>query len=418
MFNECTFSYKNNELYAENVPVKDIIKETSTPVYIYSTESFKQQLLKLKDAFKNYSSIICYSVKVNHNINVIKYFAEQGCGMDIVSGGELYRAKKAEVDMEKVVYSGVAKTKQEIREALENGILMINVESEQELIRINEVAGEINKKAPIAIRVNPAVDAKTHPHITTGLKENKFGIDHEMVVDIYKLANNLPNIEIVGIDCHIGSQILDILPYKDAIKVIAKYVGELKKEGINIKYIDMGGGLGTPYREGETELNVNEYADEIYNGFKEYGDFTFIVEVGRFLTAQAGILVTNVEYIKKNVVGKTFVIVDTGINSLIRPTLYNAYHYIATVNKNNKKIVTDIVGPICESADYFGKNREINMVEQDDLIAISDAGAYGMVMASHYNSHSLPAEVLVNDKSFKIIRRSEKYEDLLFGEIL
>lgn len=300
MIQEPNFYYKENQLYVENIPVKKIIKEVGSPAFIYSENSFKTQLNKFKKAFQGFDIHICYSMKVNHNVNVINYFVEEGCGVDIVSGGELYRAKVSGVDTSKVVYSGVAKTNHEIIEAINSDILMFNVESEQELERINTIAEKLNKRANIAIRVNPGVDAKTHPHITTGLNKNKFGIDHSVVLDVFKRASKLKNIHLSGIDCHIGSQLLDIKPYKAAIKIIADYVEQLKKEGIEIKYIDIGGGIGIPYKKEQKEIDVCEYAKIITDAFNNPHDFTFIIEPGRFLTAQAGILVTEVQYVKQN----------------------------------------------------------------------------------------------------------------------
>jgi len=280
----------------EDVPVDEIIKETGTPTYIYSTGSFKGQLAKLQDAFKDIPSIICFSVKVCHNVNVIKFFVEEGCGLDIVSGGELFRALKSGADPKKIVYSGVAKTEKEIKETIEAGILMLNVESEQELERINKIGGELNKRMPVAIRVNPNIDAKTHPYITTGMKKNKFGIDHELVLPVYRKAHTMKNIEVVGIDCHIGSQLLDVTPYKEALQIIAGYVKKLRAEDIPIKYVDVGGGIGVPYKEDDLAVSAAEYANAITSPFSDIPGITFILEPGRFLAGPGGILVTRVQY--------------------------------------------------------------------------------------------------------------------------
>lgn len=420
MIKKPSFHYEGNDLYAERIPVRKIISEVGSPAFIYSEASFEEQLNSLKKAFEGFSTLICYSMKVNHNVNIIEYFVKNGCGIDIVSGGELYKAQVAGVDPNKVVYSGVAKTKREIFDAINSNILMFNVESMQELERINAIAESLGKKVNVAIRVNPGVDAKTHPHITTGLKKNKFGIDHTLVIDAFKAAARLQNINLVGIDCHIGSQLLDITPYKDAMEVISGYVDKLRKDGIEIKYIDVGGGVGTPYAEGQQPIDINRYAQVITDAFTNPKDLTFILEPGRFLAAQAGLLVTEVQYTKTNSHGKNFVIVDTGMNAMIRPPLYDAHHEVLPVEKEPEDgtFIADVVGPICESTDFFAKDREMQVVEQGDLIAVSDTGAYGIVLASHYNSHSIPVEVLVRDEDYKLIRMRESYQDMLAHEVL
>ncbi|NJD04072.1 MAG: diaminopimelate decarboxylase [Ruminiclostridium sp.] len=410
--------YEKNNLMVEGVMVEKIINEVGTPAYIYSKSSFIDQLKQLKDAFKDYSAIICYSIKACHNTNIIKIFVNEGCGLDIVSGGELYRALKASVDPRKIVYSGVGKTSREITESINAGILMFNVESEQELERINRIGSSLNNKAPVSIRVNPGVDAKTHPYITTGMKENKFGIDSGKVIDIFRLASKMSNIEVCGIDVHLGSQLLNPKPYGEAMKIIAGYVKQLKDENIDIRYVDVGGGLGISYKEEQQAVSVQEYASLITESFIDIPGITFILEPGRFLTAQAGILVARVQYVKDNLYGKRFVIVDTGMHHLIRPPLYGGYHSIIPVRKKSDvRIKADVVGPICESTDFLGKKCLLEEVYQDDLLAVTDTGAYGIVLASHYNSHSLPVEVLVDGAGFKIIRQKETYEDLLYGEL-
>jgi diaminopimelate decarboxylase len=415
--NKSRFKYKDNNLYVEGVSIEKIVKKIGTPVYVYSESYFHDQLSMLKKAFEKASVLICYSLKVCHNVNVVKSFVEKGCGLDIVSGGELYRGIKSGVDPKKIIYSGVAKTTKEIREAIQTGILMFNVESEQELDRINKIGGEKGEKVPIAIRVNPNVDAQTHPHITTGMKKNKFGIDHSLIMNIYKKAKNLSNIEIVGIDCHIGSQILDIKPFRDAIKIIARYTKELQRDGINIKYVDVGGGLGIPYKDSDRVISCKEYANAVTKPFKGM-DIMFILEPGRFLTASAGVLIAEVQYTKENSAGKKFVIINTGMHHLIRPPLYDGFHRIIPLKrKSTNKIKVDVVGPICESTDFLARDRELEEVESGDILAITDVGAYGMVLSSHYNSHPLPPEVLVKGSNYKIIREKETYEDLLFKEV-
>jgi diaminopimelate decarboxylase len=409
--------YDEQNLMMENLKVEDIVRETGTPAYLYSKGSFLNQLGQLKEAFGQSKVLFCYSMKVCHNRNIAKVFVDEGCGVDIVSGGELYRALKAGADPKKIVYSGVAKTVKEIREAIEAGILMFNVESEQELLRINEIATAMDKTVSIALRINPGVDAKTHPYITTGMKENKFGIDCEMGIDIFQKAMKMKHIQVSGIDLHIGSQLLDVTPYGEAMQIAAEYVRTLRAMDISIRYVDVGGGIGIPYTEDKSSPDLKKYAELITGPFKDMPDITFILEPGRFLTAQAGILVTEVQYIKDNSYGKRFVIIDSGMHHLIRPCLYQAYHNILPVTKKGKaEREVDIVGPICESTDFFAKNRMIEEVAQGDLLAVTDAGAYGIVMGSHYNSHSLPMEILVDRDSYKIIRRKETYEDLALGE--
>ncbi len=411
--------YNDQQLMMEDLRVEDITQDIGTPAYLYSKGSLLNQLMRLKEAFSQSKTLICYSLKVCHNTNIAKVFVEEGCGIDIVSGGELYRALKAGADPKKIVYSGVAKTVNEIKEAIDADILMFNIESEQELIRIHDIASAMNKTVSVALRINPGVDAKTHPYITTGMKENKFGIDSEMGIDIFRRAMQMKHINVCGIDLHIGSQLLDITPYGEAIKIVAEYVRKLRSMGIPIQYIDIGGGIGIPYSEEKNSPDLSEYADLIINPFRDMQDITFVLEPGRFLTAQAGILITEVQYIKDNSYGKRFVIIDSGMHHLIRPSLYQAYHNIIPVNRKEKSMKeVDIVGPICESTDFLAKSRHMEEVSQGDLLAVTDAGAYGIVMASHYNSHSLPAEILVDQDTYHIIRRKETYEDLLLGEIM
>lgn len=412
------FYYKNGKLMVEEIEVEKIIKEVGTPTYIYSQKKFQEQFHQLTSSFKNVSTIICFSLKVCHNLNIIRLFTTWGCGLDIVSGGELFRALKAGADPQKIVYSGVAKTVKEIREAIEAGILLFNVESEQELVRINEIAEQLHKKVSIAIRVNPDIDAKTHPYITTGMKENKFGIDSEKVFSIYHKANQMRNVVPIGIDCHIGSQLLDLTPFGEATKKIARIVEKLRSEGIYITYVDVGGGLGIPYKDEEKPISCEEYARLITEPFEKIPDITFILEPGRFLAGSAGILITRVQYIKENSYKKRFVIVDTGMHHLLRPPLYGAHHKIIPIKETlGEKKKVDVVGPICESTDFLAKNYYLEEVRQDDLLAIIDCGAYCIVLASHYNSHFLPVEVLVNGNQFRIIRTKETYENMIANDV-
>lgn len=413
-----SFYYKKNQLFVENIQVDSIIHKLGTPTYIYSQASFINQLVQLKNAFKKIPHLICYSLKVCHNINVIRLFVENGCGLDIVSGGELYRAIKSGCDVKRIVYSGVGKTEQEIKEAVEAGILMLNIESEQELERINNIGRICKKQVPIAIRVNPNIDAKTHPYITTGLRKNKFGIDHKTILPLYKKAVKQKYIKVVGIDCHIGSQLLQVKPYNDAALRIAEYIRLLKKEGIDITYVDMGGGLGIPYKQKDNPIDIEEYAQVISKTFTDFPNITIILEPGRFLTALGGVLVTKVQYIKQNSYKKKFIIVDTGMHHIIRPPLYGGFHSISPIiKKKQKKQLVDIVGPICESTDFLVKGFPLENVKQDDLLSIANVGAYCMVLSSQYNSHPRPAEVLVNGSKYSVIRKRETYKDMLCNEI-
>ncbi len=412
-----TFKYVDNELYAENVKVNDIVSEVGTPVYVYSKNHFVSQFEKLDRTFKG-NHIICFAVKANSNLAVIKTFAELGAGADIVSKGELFRALKAGIEPSKIVFSGVAKTKDEIEYALENGILMFNVESEDELLNINAAAKEKGRKAPISFRVNPDVDPKTHPYISTGLKKNKFGVPYDKALELYLKAKELENIEIVGVQFHIGSQLLDTMPIYDASVRIAKLIKELQGEGIEISIADVGGGVGIVYNEDEDkEPSIETYAEQVEKAFNGLG-IKLVFEPGRFLVGNGGILVSRVVYHKSNG-AKNFMIVDAGMNDLLRPSLYNAYHEIKPlVKKGNKKLKCDIVGPICETGDFFARDYEIDDVKNGDCIVVFSAGAYGFTMSSNYNSRPRPAEVLVEGDRFRVVRARETLEDLIRGEEL
>jgi diaminopimelate decarboxylase len=345
---------------------------------------------------------------------LLRLFSSLGGGVDVVSGGELYRAIKGGADPQKIVFSGVGKRVDEIEYALKTGILMFNVESSQELQVINEVAGRIGKKANIAIRVNPDIDPKTHPYISTGLKQNKFGIDILRAPMAYRLASQLPNLKIVGIDCHIGSQLIEVEPIIEALRKLKQLVGNLRKEGMEIQYLDLGGGLGITY-EDEEPPHPMEYASNIFEEIKGFG-CTLILEPGRVIVGNAGILVSKVLYTKENE-EKRFVIVDAGMNDLVRPSYYGSYHQILPVKEESREeIVTDVVGPICESSDFLAKERKMPKVNPGELIAVMSAGAYGFSMSTNYNSRPRVAEVIVRDDQMFVIRRRENYEDLIRGE--
>ncbi|QDJ13484.1 diaminopimelate decarboxylase [Mergibacter septicus] len=405
------FNYKNNQLYAEDVAVTALAKQYGTPLYIYSRATLERHWHAFDRALGNHPHLICYAVKANSNIALLQLLAQLGSGFDIVSGGELERVLVAGGDPKKVVFSGVAKSHTEIRRALEVGIRCFNVESEAELRRINHIATELGKKAPISLRVNPDVDAKTHPYISTGLKNNKFGINVEQARATYHLASTLTGIEIVGLDCHIGSQLTELQPFLDSADRLLVLLNQLKQDGIQLKHLDLGGGLGVCYHQ-ETPPHPQEYAQALLAKFAQYPDLEIILEPGRAIAANAGILVTKVEYLKFNQ-HINFAIVDTGMNDMIRPALYQAYMEIIEVDRNltRESHLYDVVGPICETSDFLGKQRQLAIAE-GDLLAQRSAGAYGASMASHYNSHPKAAEVLVDGDLAYLIKRRENIADL------
>ncbi|HHI97542.1 MAG TPA: diaminopimelate decarboxylase [Thermodesulfatator atlanticus] len=408
------FQYRENELYAEEVPVRRIARKVGTPFYLYSAATLRRHYRVFDQAFKTLPHLVCYAVKANSNLAVLRLLAREGAGADIVSGGELFRALKAGIPAEKIVFSGVGKTAREIRLALKAGILMFNVESLEELKSIARIARKMKKKAPIAIRVNPDVNPKTHPYISTGLKENKFGLDVETAFKAYQLAKEDPYLEIVGIDCHIGSQLTQLSPFVEALRRIKAFLKRLATVGISVRYLDLGGGLGIVYGE-EEPPPPEKYAQaliEELNGLS----VTLILEPGRVLVGNAGILVTKVLYYKETP-AKKFLIVDAGMNDLLRPAFYQAYHEIIPVLKKERpSIVADVVGPICETGDFLARERELPLVKPGELLAVMSAGAYGFVMASNYNSRPRPAEVMVNGEEFYVVRRRETYAKLVAGE--
>ena len=408
------FQYKGNELFAEDVAIKDIAAKVGSPVYIYSHATLERHYKAFDNAFATMPHTICYSVKANSTQSVLKTFIKLGGGVDIVSGGELFRALKAGVDPKKVVYSGVGKKDDEIEYSLNTGILMFNVESEQELTRLSEIATRMGKKAGIAIRVNPDVDPGTHPYITTGLKNAKFGITIDRAIAEYKRAMDLPGIEILGIDCHIGSQLTKVNPFVDSIVKLKKVIATLREMGIDPKYFDLGGGLGIQYNDEEPPL-PSDYGKEIVAATKDLG-MHLVFEPGRNLVGNAGILVAKCLYTKARD-EKNFIMIDAGMNDLARPALYGSFHGVKPViNDQDGMITADIVGPICESGDFLVKDREVPMFKQDDLMAFMSAGAYGFAMSSSYNSRPRVAEVMVKGNSFEIVRERETLEDLIRGE--
>jgi len=408
------FEYRNDEMYCENVPVSRIAEAVGTPFYLYSYATLKRHFLIFDAAFEGVKRLVCFSAKANTSLAVLKLFATLGGGLDIVSGGELYRGLKAGFPPDRIVYSGVGKRIDEIDYALGTGILMFNVESLEELELIDERAGFLKKRAPVALRVNPDVDPKTHPYISTGLKKNKFGVDAESAINGYRIASELKNVDVIGIDCHIGSQITEAQPFKDALESLKTLMDEIKKIGIEIQYLDMGGGLGITYDD-ETPPDPGEYARAIVESLKGT-PIRLILEPGRVIVGNAGILVTKVLF-RKTGQAKEFVIVDAGMNDLLRPTLYQAYHGIEPVMKTDGgTIVADVVGPICETSDFLALDRKTPAVKKGDLLAVMSAGAYGYVMSSNYCSRPKVAEVMVRDNTFQVIRDRQTYEDLVMGE--
>lgn len=410
------FEYKNDELQCEDIPIREIAEKVSTPFYLYSYHTLVRHFTVFDEAFKGIPHLVCYSAKSNSNLALLRLFVNLGGGVDIVSGGELYRAIRAGADPGKIVFSGVGKREDEIEYALKVGILMFNVESSQELQVINEVAGRIGKKAPISIRVNPDIDAKTHPYISTGLKQNKFGIDILRAPMAFRLATQLPKVQVVGIDCHLGSQIIEAEPFMEGLRKLKRLVEDLRKEGMEIQYLDLGGGLGITYEDEEPPHPV-EYASTILEDIKGFG-CTLILEPGRVIVGNAGVLVSRVLYTKANE-EKRFVIVDAGMNDLVRPSYYGSYHQILPVKQETREeIIADVVGPICESSDFLAKGRKLPDLRSGELIAVMSAGAYGFSMSTNYNSRPRVAEVLVRDDQMFVIRQRENYEDLIRGEVI
>ena len=405
------FQYKNEQLYVEDLPVKQLAEEFGTPLYIYSRATLERHWHAFDSALGKHPHLICYAVKANSNIGILNVMAKLGSGFDIVSQGELERVLAAGGEASKVVFSGVAKSRAEIMRALEVGIRCFNVESVAELHHINQIAGEMGKVAPISLRVNPDVDAHTHPYISTGLKENKFGVSVDEAREVYKLAATLPHVKITGMDCHIGSQLTELQPFLDATDRLIRLMEQLKEDGIKLKHLDLGGGLGVTYTN-ETPPHPSDYATALLNKLKNYEDLEIILEPGRAIAANAGILVAKVQYLKSNE-SRNFAITDTGMNDMIRPALYEAYMNIIEIDRTlgREKAIYDVVGPVCETSDFLGKQRELAIAE-GDYIAQRSAGAYGASMSSNYNSRPRTAEMLVDGNKAHLIRRRENLSEL------
>ncbi|OGQ08766.1 MAG: diaminopimelate decarboxylase [Deltaproteobacteria bacterium RIFCSPLOWO2_12_FULL_40_28] len=409
------FNYKNQILHCEDVNIPKLAHEFGTPLYVYSHGALKNQFQLFDTAFKEHDHLICFSMKANSNGSILKTFVNLGGGIDVVTGGELFRALKAGCAPKRIVFSGVGKSREEMKQALNAGILQFNVESIAEMNTLNEVAKSLDKKAPVALRVNPDVDPQTHAYISTGLKESKFGISHEKTAALYEQMVKMSHLEIVGIACHIGSQLTTVEPFVEALRKILSLVEVITKKGIKLKYLDLGGGLGITYHN-EKPPHPQQYAQALLGELK-HCDLKLIFEPGRFLVGNTAILVSQVLYNKERD-SKSFVIVDAASNDLMRPALYDAYHGIVPVktNEGRKEIKADVVGPICETGDFLAKDRVIPIFESGELMAFNSAGAYGFSMSSTYNSRPKAAEVLVSGNQYALIREREKMEDLIRGE--
>ncbi|MEH0690508.1 diaminopimelate decarboxylase [Vibrio cholerae] len=405
------FNYQDDgQLWAENVPLSDVAEQFGTPLYVYSRATLERHWNAFDKSVGEHPHLVCYAVKANSNLGVLNTLARLGSGFDIVSGGELERVIAAGGDPSKVVFSGVGKTAQEMKRALELGIKCFNVESEPELERLNQVAAEMGVKAPISLRINPDVDANTHPYISTGLRDNKFGIAFERAPDVYKFAQSLSNLEIKGIDCHIGSQLTHIDPFIDATDRLLALIDDLKAQGINIAHLDVGGGLGVVYRD-ELPPQPSEYAKALLGRLDNHQDLELIFEPGRAIAANAGVLLTKVEFLK-HTEHKNFAIIDAAMNDLMRPALYQAWQNIVPVKPREGEAVTyDLVGPICETGDFLGKDRAL-VLKENDLLAVRSAGAYGFVMSSNYNTRARVAEVMVDGDKLHLVRQREELSSL------
>jgi diaminopimelate decarboxylase len=408
------FTYRNERLCAEDAPLDELAQWFGTPLFVYSRATLEKHVASIDGAFGGIEHLTCYSVKANASGAILRMFAEKGLGADIVSGGELFRALRAGIPADRIVYSGVGKTASEIEYALRSKILMFNVESESELRAVDSIAGRIGVRAPVSFRINPDVDAKTHPYISTGLKKNKFGVPHSEAIRIYSEALRMKNIEVIGIDAHIGSQLIDVAPFREAAERLAGLIDEIRALGADLRYVDIGGGLGIRY-DREEPPEPSQWAGMVVPVIQRTG-CRLIVEPGRSMVGNAAVLLTRVLYVKTNG-GKTFVVVDAGMNDLARPSLYGSYHTILPViERKTERRVVDVVGPICESGDFLAKDREMQLPEEGDLLAVMSAGAYGMSMSSNYNSRPRVAEIMVAAGAAELITERETWEDLVRKE--
>jgi diaminopimelate decarboxylase len=404
------FEYRSGELHCEEIPLRKIAQEAGTPVYVYSERTLRRHIRVFDEAFQAVPHLICYAVKANSNIHILRRFAAWGTGFDIVSGGELFRVLRAVGNARNVIFAGVGKTAEEIRYALDSDILFFNVESPAELNLIHEIARDANRHARVSIRANPDVDPRTHPYISTGMQKHKFGVSLSDAKELYRAARQLPYIDVVGVQCHIGSQITDISPFKEALASLREFIVELRAEGFSLKYLDFGGGLGISYTT-EEPPSPAAYGAAVAAATKDL-NLTIVLEPGRVIVGNAGILLARV-ILKKNQGSKKFLIVDAGMNDLIRPALYGSHHQLWPAREQTQTETVDVVGPVCESADFIAKDRDVAILEQGDLVAIMSAGAYGFSLSSNYNSRPRAAEILVSGDSYEVIRRRESYQDLI-----
>ena len=407
-----SFSYKNQTLQAESVAITDLMTTYGSPLYVYSKTDIENNWLEFDQAFGNHPHLVCYAVKANSNLAVLNTLAKIGAGFDIVSEGELERVLVAGGQANRCVFSGVAKTAHEIKRALEVGVRCFNVESASELDRIESVAQSLNTQAPISIRINPNVDAKTHPYISTGLKENKFGVDIDDAINLYKQANNSEHLSVQGLDCHIGSQLTEVSPFLDALDKVLELVDQLNQQGITIAHLDLGGGVGIQYDEEQT-IDIKAYVEAM---IAKVGNIEIILEPGRAIVGNAGVFITKVEFLKQNS-EHSFAIIDGAMNDLLRPSFYNAYHQVLPVNENANGVQArwDLVGPICETGDFLAKGRELSL-SQGDYLALMSAGAYGFTMSSNYNSRPRVAEVMVSGNQHNLVRERDTIQDLFDKE--
>lgn len=411
------FSYRSRELFADRAPLRRLAREFGTPLYVYSARMLRENYLAIGKAFRSLPHLVCYALKANPNLSVLRILSGMGCGGDIVSGGELHRALLAGIPPERIVFAGVGKQDDEIEQALRRRILMLNVESAFELQHIYKLARRLKRIAPVSLRVNPDIDPGTHPYISTGLKKHKFGVSMNAARELYRLAAQLKHVEVKGIHMHLGSQISRPAPFVDALSRVLELVDEMAGEGIEIRYLDMGGGMGIPYRSREEELAPSALARAV-RPLLAKRDLTLILEPGRAIVGNAGILVTRVLHCKK-AGNREFIVVDAGMNDLIRPSLYDAYHKIVPVARNRRGVITaDVVGPVCETGDFLARGRRMVRPEPGDLLAVLGAGAYGWSMSSNYNSRPRAAEVLVDGSRALLAGRRETYRDMLKREIV
>lgn len=409
------FQYRGDQLMCEEVPIERIAEQVGTPFYLYSHATLTHHFRVFDQAFADIPHLICFAMKANSNLAVLKLFADLGGGADVVSGGELYRALKAGVPPRQIVFAGVGKTREEMDYALKSDILMFNVESSQEIRLLNEAAGSMGVRARVALRINPDVDPKTHPYISTGLKKSKFGIDISVALEEYRLAKELQHIQVVGVHQHIGSQITEITPFVDGLVKITELIVKLRDQGFTIEYLDVGGGLGITYKD-ENPPVPRVFAEALIAVVKDLG-CTIVLEPGRVIAGNAGVLVTRVLY-NKSTHAKHFIVVDAGMNDLIRPSLYGSYHSILPVKRKDgeETVVADVVGPVCESGDFLAKDRSMPLVDPGELLVVMSAGAYGHTMSSNYNSRPRPPEIMVKEDRYFTVRERESYEDLIRGE--